>query len=96
MELNSTEDRLLKYEAIDRELIRAKKLYPTFPTNVFEQTCIMMEEAGEVVKAANDFVYEKGDKAELLMLLKDEVIQTAAMCMRMLESIEKSYWHVTK
>lgn len=96
MGLNSTEDRLLKYEEIDRELQRAKKLFPQFPANIFEQTCIMMEEAGEVVKAANDFAHNRGDKSELLMLLKDEVIQTAAMCMRMLESIEKSYYHDTK
>jgi len=83
MELNATLDRLQKYEPIDAELKRAKKKHPDFPTDIFKQLAIMQEEAGEVTKAVNEYGLFGAD----LQDVKDELIQTAAMCMRMLENL---------
>ena len=83
MELNSTLDRLQKYEPVDRELNRAKKKHPIYPADMFQQVAIMQEEAGEVVKAVLHYHHEKGT----LDHIKEELIQTAAMCMRMLENL---------
>lgn len=83
MELNSELDRLQKYAPIDAELIRAEKKHPAWPPNIFEQTTILSEEAGEVAKAVLHYKREGGSIKDV----KKELIQTAAMCMRMLESI---------
>ena len=45
----------------------------------------MAEESGESVQAALDYVY----KADPIQMLEGELIQTAAMCIRCLEDIEK-------
>ena len=83
MELNSELDRLQKYAPIDAELKRAKEKHPDYPQNIFEQVAIMNEEAGEVTKAVLHYKREGGS----LQDVKDELIQTAAMCMRMLEAL---------
>lgn len=83
MELNSELDRLLKYEPIERELCRAQKKHPDFPADMFRQLAIMQEEAGEVTKAVLHYHYEGGS----LEHIKEELVQTAAMCMRMLLAI---------
>ena len=54
-----------------------------FPTNIFEQLSIMIEEAGEVAKAVNDFKFSGGS----ISCVKDELYQTAAMCLRMLNNL---------
>lgn len=84
MELNSELDRLQKYAPIDKELIRAEKIHPFWPDNLFIQLAIMQEEAGEVTKAVLDY----HDSLDTLQHIKEELIQTAAMCMRMINSIE--------
>lgn len=83
MELNSELDRLKKYAPIEAELNRAKKKHPIFPTSMFEQLAIIQEEAGEVTKAVLHFHHENGSLEDI----KSELIQTAAMCMRMLERL---------
>lgn len=83
MELNSELDRLQKYAEIDRELIRAEKKHPIFPADMFQQLAIMQEEAGEVTKAVLHYHYENGT----IVHIKEELIQTAAMCMRMLKNL---------
>ena len=85
MELNSELDRLQKYNPIDAELKRAEKKHPDFPADMFRQVAIMQEEAGEVTKAVLHYHYEGGS----LQHVKDELIQTAAMCMRMLGALDK-------
>ena len=85
MELDSTLDRLRKYEEIDRELIKAKEKHPKWPKNINKQALIMLEEAGEVAKAVLQYQDENGSLNEI----KKELVQTAAMCMRMLETIKK-------
>lgn len=84
MELNAELDRLRKYNPIDAELKRAIKKHPNFPKGIFKQLAIMNEEAGEVTKAVLHYKYEGGSIEDV----KDELIQTAAMCMRMLNNIE--------
>lgn len=84
MELNSEFDRLRKYAPIDAELKRAEKLHPNYPKDMFMQLAIMQEEAGEVTKAVLDYHYA----ADTVEHIKEELIQTAAMCMRMLGSLE--------
>ncbi len=83
MELNSQLDRLEKYEQIDAELRRAEKKHPNWPDDMFRQVAIMNEEAGEVTKAVLHYHYEGGT----LDHVKEELIQTAAMCMRMLKNL---------
>ncbi len=83
MKLNSELDRLQKYAPIDTELQRAKAKHPAYPPNIFEQLAIMNEEAGEVTKAVLHYKREGGS----LQDVKDELVQTAAMCVRMLEAL---------
>ena len=66
------------------ELKRAKEKHPFFPLDAVGRCSIMMEEAGEAVQAANDVMWANGDKEHL----KTELIQTAAMCLRILEAME--------
>lgn len=68
---------------IATELERAKKLHPNYPTDIYHQLAIMQEEAGEVAKAVLDY---KCNKASLNDV-REELIQTAAMCVRMLENL---------
>ena len=84
MELNSELDRLQKYNPIDAELKRAEKKHPTWPTNIFEQVAIVNEEAGEITKAVLHYKKEGGSFEDV----KSELIQTAAMCMRMLKNLK--------
>lgn len=88
MELNSELDRLQKYAEIDSELNRAKKKWPNWPENIFEQLAVMQEEAGEVTMAVLHYVHEGGNIEDV----KSELIQTAAMCMRMLENLPMVKW----
>ncbi len=84
MELNSELDRLQKYQEVDIELRLAKILHPNYPTDIFKQLAIMNEEAGEVTKAVLDYHFGVSTLNEI----EKELIQTAAMCMRMLEEIK--------
>lgn len=83
MELNSELERLRKYAPIDAELKRAEKLHPNYPADMFRQLAIMQEEAGEVTKAVIDYHYGN----DSIDHIKEELIQTAAMCVRMLDNL---------
>lgn len=73
------------------ELARAERLYPDWPANPdpVYMVAIMAEEAGEAVRAANNLKWghRRGTPAEAEAKLKTELIQTAAMCLRMLKHI---------
>jgi NTP pyrophosphatase (non-canonical NTP hydrolase) len=69
---------------VKKELKRAKLIHPFYPKNIFKQLAIMQEEAGEVAKAVNDYHYQAGGT---IQDVKDELIQTAAMCIRMYENL---------
>ncbi len=61
-----------------RELSQAEKLHPHWPDDVIHGVAIMVEEAGESMQAAIDQHY-KGLPPDHLV---EELVQTAAMCVR--------------
>lgn len=75
-----------KYSIIDDELKRAEAKHPNYPEDMFRQLAIMNEEAGEATKAVLHYHYENGSLEDV----KVELVQTAAMCMRMIESIDNT------
>jgi NTP pyrophosphatase (non-canonical NTP hydrolase) len=70
---------------IQNELARAESKHPNWPTCLFRMDSIINEEKGEVSRAINQYEMEGGSK----QAIKDELIQTAAMCVRMLKEIDK-------
>lgn len=70
--------------AILAELDSAKAKHPEFPTCNVKRAAIMIEGGGEVIREANSLDEDKGD----LNNLRIELIQTAAMCLRMLEAMQ--------
>ena len=71
---------------IKGELKRAKKLYPIWPRDKIHAAAIVAEEAGELVRAANDHERpgENKDEGDTRIRMQIEAIQTAAMCLRFL------------
>lgn len=68
---------------IAAELAAAEAKHPVWPASMFHKLSIMQEEAGEVAKAMNDYCTGKATMRDIRM----EVIQTAAMCIRMLKNL---------
>lgn len=64
------------------ELQRARKRYPDWPIDVVHATVVMCEEAGECLKSANEVRWSH--KSATLADLREEVIQTIAMCLRLI------------
>lgn len=80
--------------AVLHELRHAMHNHPDdkWPWKSFDfvhQTAVMMEEAGEAVRAANNLHSEGGDQ----MALYGELAQTAAMCLRIMEQIKEFSIH---
>ena len=73
------------YAEIAAEVGEAQEKFPDWPTDIIHGVAIMAEESGEAVRAALHCVYENRS----IEHLKTELIQTAAMCVRMLLDIEK-------
>lgn len=75
-----------------KELEYAIEKHPVFPLDVIHQAAIMAEESGEVVQAANDYVYNDHIKGNPIFTNGDEFLQrdhlfreyaqTAAVCIR--------------
>lgn len=65
------------------ELERAESIHPKFPMATLDQVAIMVEEAGESLRAALNYKYHDQPKSEVVK----EVIQTGAMCIRVLKHI---------
>lgn len=79
-------------DSINVELEKAILKHPDFPENIFEQIAIIQEESGEAVRACLHYKHESGN----IHNISKELIQTAAMCIRMLlnsplSEILKSY-----
>lgn len=69
-------------QEIIAEYERANRLFPVWPADVVHAVAIMTEEAGEATQAANNYYW--GHKEGTLPMLRKEVIETAAMCLRIL------------
>jgi hypothetical protein len=87
----SNRDDIIKREKalgmVGIELEKACQKHPNFPEDPIHQVAIMIEEAGEAMKAAIDVVYhteESIDRLAQIHHLKEELAQTGAMCIRCL------------
>ena len=78
--MDSLEDVILK---IVCEYSRAIDLHPYWPDDIIHAVSIMNEESGESIRAALNYEYEDQSIEEI----KKEVIQTAAMCIRVLVNL---------
>jgi hypothetical protein len=72
---------------IEKDL--AERLHPEWPTDIIHAAAIIMEEAGELMKACLDRVYFDGKKKKI----RDEAVSVAAMCERFLEHFPDDYKH---
>lgn len=71
------------FDKIEKEYERALELHPNWPEDEIHAVSIMIEEAGESLRAANRFIMEDGDYNRIA----EEVVQTAAMCLRILTNL---------
>ena len=71
--------RLLTRDIAD-EIVKSNIKHGDMPENMFEQVVIINEELGEVNKALLHYNYEAGSIEDI----RKELIQTAAMCCKML------------
>lgn len=71
-------------QKIQEELVKAESKHPFWPTDILHQIAIVNEESGEATRAALQYQNEKGELKEV----QTELIQTAAMCIRMLKNLD--------
>jgi hypothetical protein len=80
-------------DQILKELKAAKKKHPQWPDHIVARAAIVGEEAGELMRAALIFKYERAEAPEgqenQLKEMEKEAIQTAATCIRFLECLRK-------
>ena len=69
---------------IENELEFAMQKFPEFPCDPIHAVSVMGEESGESTKSALQWMYEGGSKEET----RNELIQTAAMCIRVISGID--------
>lgn len=76
----------IQHEVFD-EIERAVAKFPTWPTDPLHALAVLGEEFGELTKATLQAVYEphKSSMADV----RAEAIQTAAMALRFLESLDR-------
>lgn len=83
------QEELMMYEdaaisEIMDELRRARILHPNWPHDIIYQAAVVCEESGELLKAVNDYHHHgKGTMDDI----RDELIQTGAMVVRMLVNL---------
>jgi len=76
------DDYILKL--VFEELKQAQKLHPKWPDDIVYKGAIIAEEAGEVVKAINDYYFHnRATSSEII----EEVIQTIVVCIRFLQKM---------
>lgn len=71
-------------DEILQELKSAEEKHPHFPDDIIHASAIVCEESGELIRAAIQARYENGN----IDAVKKEAIQTAATCIRLLNTIK--------
>jgi hypothetical protein len=74
-------------EALRAEVAKATKKFPTWPTRIIDAGNVVAEEAGELSKACLQATYEKHKVAD--GDVKMEAVQTGAMAIRFLMSLDR-------
>lgn len=78
------------WQAIETEIRRAKKKFPSWPDHPAAQAGIVCEESGELMKACLQWKYERNNNEVVQEVqkerMKEEAIQVAAMAIRFLEN----------
>lgn len=69
------------------ELARAERLHPVWPEDTVHQVAIMIEEAGEAVQSANNYVHH-GKSIVDAVQVRRELVQTGAMTIRCLMHLD--------
>lgn len=75
------------WQLVMDEVARATRKFPTWPTDPLHAVAILGEEFGELTKAVLQTIYEPHKVRE--GELRTEAIQTAAMALRFLASIDR-------
>ena len=71
------------------ELERATKKFPTWPTDPLHALAVLGEEYGELNKAMLQLSYEPHKEGASVKHVREEAIQTAAMALRLVMSLDK-------
>lgn len=75
------------FEIVRAEVERAEAKFPTWPTDPLHALAVLGEEFGELTKAALQVTYEPGKS--LIADVHMEAVQTAAMAMRFVASLDR-------
>ena len=79
-------------EEVLAEVHRARDKFPNWPNDPLHAAAIVAEECGELQRAVLTYMYEPW-KWSTPDDVRDEAIQTAAMCIRFLTSYDKYVWN---
>jgi NTP pyrophosphatase (non-canonical NTP hydrolase) len=71
------------YEAIKAELARAEEKWPEWPEDPVHAAAVVVEEAGELMRASLRYTYEDKHMVEMV----DEAVQVGAMAVRFINNI---------
>jgi len=74
------------------ELDRATRQHPEWPDDIIHAAAIIMEEAGELMKACLDLVYFGGSERSV----RNEVVSVAAMAERFMLHFPEDYEYVPR
>lgn len=75
------------FKEIEQEVERSRLYHPLWPDDPIHAVVIVAQECGELQKAILKNVY---DPIKLdLMSVRDKAIQTAAVCVRFLDSLDR-------
>lgn len=74
-------------ERVEKELNRAKELFPLWPTDPLHAASIVAEEMGELTKAILEVTYEPHKST--VKDVEEEAVQAAAMALRFLENLKQ-------
>ena len=72
---------------VSAELVRARRKHPHWPADPLHALAILGEEYGELTQAVLQHTYEPEESD--LQHVREEAVQTAAMALRFLESLDE-------